>query len=479
MSRKAPKRRAYAGRGAYKEAPLSRATGDAMGAQVGSAVGLIPGVGSILGPAASWLASRVGGYLGNKLGSYMGWGDYKVNRNSLIIPEGNSPAAMHSSGQTTRVCHREYIGDVISSSVAGAFNLNSYKLQPGDDTVFPWLADIANNFQKYKLLGAIIEFKSGSGDAITGSNTALGEVIISTNYNNADPNFISRNQMENTQYCSSAKPSVSFVHIIECDPELQSQESLYVSPSSVPEVGLTVNEINWANVQVATIGCQGTSVNLGSLYITYDIELIQPLEKSVSRVIATDWFAGTVASVAAPFGSTTPAKCNKNSIGGRASTGTYFFPDQMSEGLYFVEILWVGGSVTFAAPTPGGTNVTFPSLMQSFTNPYDAVGLTTAAMMAFCVQVNARGAFFVLTGGTIPTSSAAYLKITPLDRDFADSSAVYVPQLASPYFQIPEPTTMRICDEHKASETCEDAGDSEVIHRLKQRIKELQNQTYS
>jgi hypothetical protein len=40
--------------------------------------------------------------------------------------------------------------------------------------MFPWLSNIAQNFESYKLRGLVFEFKSMSGDALTSTNTALG-----------------------------------------------------------------------------------------------------------------------------------------------------------------------------------------------------------------------------------------------------------------------------------------------------------------
>lgn len=477
---KAKANRNYRGRGAYT-APKSAAVGRQMGEYAGKAFDLIPGVGGMISPLASKLAGKLGAFLGNKLGTLAGWGSYTVKNNSLIVDEGNSPAYMHSSGMTTRICHREYIGDVFSSNSPGAFELKSYMLQPGASEIFPWLSDVALNYQKYKLLGAIVEFKSGSGDALTTVNTALGEVIISTNYNCADPNFASRNQMENTQYCSSAKPSVSFVHVIECDPELQSQTSLYVSQSVVPEDGLTANEINWCNVQVATVGCQGGNVNLGSLYITYEIELIQPVEATWIRTPVGDWFDAGAPTNALPFGATRVANPD-NSLGGTMDTNNYYFQPNIDQGLYMVTCYWIGaGAAAIVYPTITTTNCTQPSIFGNYTvNSFLSPGggtSTLRGMMMFPILVTGRSASFNLSGGgTLPTSmTLGSFYINVLDGDFRDSNFRKVPKLLS----APE-----VCEEHpikdeyeRAMASCTDAGDSELVARLEYQLKRLKEQS--
>lgn len=490
--------RAYGGRGEYT-APKSAKVGRQIGETIGSAVGFIPGMSALAAPI-SQLTGKLGNYLGNKLGSYFGWGAYSVNRNSLVVPEGQSPAYMHSSGATNRVCHREYIGDVISSSVAGQFNIQSFPIQPGARDIFPWLSPIALQYQKYKLLGAIVEFKSGSGDAITGANTALGEVIISTNYNCADPNFISRNQMENTMYCSSAKPSVSFVHVIECDPTLQAQESLYVSPSVVPEnTGNSVNEINWCNVQVATIGCQGTSVNLGSLYVTYEVELIQPVELSDARQPRGDMFSLVASTInnANPLGSTLPTPDPKNSLGGSVISSTrYAFPPNLSSGLFLVSYYIQGAATVITMPAPAVTNGISPTIFYNDTFQRLVVPNTgissTCCGVTFMVQISGRGCLIdIPAGGTLntaPTMGVFYVQTvdasfnTPLATKRKDKRITYtdhgeIIEFIDHEEMSPSLIKTPVREEYEQQrQECEQRGDSYTIDKLRRKLKELESQ---
>lgn len=492
--------RSYKGRGEYT-APKSAKVGEQIGQGLGELTRFIPGV-SAISPWIAQLTKKAGGALANRLGSYFGWGAYSVNQNSLVVPEGQSPAYMHSSGATNRVCHREYIGDVISSSVAGQFSIQTYPLQPGAKDMFPWLSPIALQYQKYKLLGAIIEFKSGSGDAITGANTALGEVIISTNYNCADPAFVNRNQMENTMYCSSAKPSVSFVHVIECDPRLQAQESLYVSPSVVPEnTGNSVNEINWANVYVGVVGCQGTNVNLGSIYITYEVELIQPVELSDARQPRGDLFSLAVATInnSNPFGIGAATPDPKNSLGGQITSGTrYAFPANISSGLYQVFWYIIGTSTaTLTAPTPTITNGTSPTMyfndtFQRLVSPSTVITGTNMCVI-FNVQVTGRNCTVDLSSGIFNSScTLGVFSVQAVDSSFAfaspkkqkDKRITYTDHGEIVEFidheEIPVQSHMTpIRAEYELQrQECEQKGDSYTIDKLRRKLKELESQPH-
>lgn len=414
----------YQGQGAYT-APRSAAKGEDLGRAIGSLSRNIPVLGHFSDPI-SQLTAKLGGYLGDKLGTYMGWGAYSVKNNSLIIPEGNSPAAMHSDGRTTRICHREYITDIITSSTTGAFKLQSFQIQPGYSVSFPWLSSVAQNFQKYRILGAIVEYKSGSGDAITGTNTALGEVMISSNYNCADGNFVNRVQMENTQYTSSAKPSESFVHIIECDPDLQAQNLLYVNTKAQPLVGMTINECNWVNVQVATVGMQGANVNVGSLYITYDIEFVNAIDDQIDRLPKGDYFSAAGATVTGTnmMGTVAVTVDPANSLGGSFSGNTYSFNQNLQQGLYKIEYFVQGTAAAWTAPGLTLVNCVLRPVMGN-----DSVGalafpqnglVASQGCIIYTIEVTGANATVTLSGAaTIPTSvTLASFMIDIIDGDF-------------------------------------------------------------
>lgn len=174
--------------------------------------------------------------------------------------------------------HREYLGDVYSATVAGEFAITKYPLNPGNEDTFPWLNRMAVNFQEYTLLGVLFEYRSMSGDALTNLNTALGSVIMATNYNAAAPDFTSKVEMENTQYAQSIKPSSSVTHPIECSPRQTAvSTTLYVRPSNKELINEDIRLYDWGNFYIATTGFQGVGVNCGELWVTYQVALRKPL----------------------------------------------------------------------------------------------------------------------------------------------------------------------------------------------------------
>lgn len=218
-------------------------------------------------------AGLVGAEAGRLFRRITGFGDYKVASNSLMSQLDQLPAFKNLS-QGTRVQHREYLFDVVTSATAGGFKLQTIPIQPALITSFPWLASSAENYQEYKLNGVIFEFKSNSYDALSSTNTASGTVVMSTNYNVLDPPFANKFQMEQSQFTCSGKPSINLLHPIECA-KLETPTSVLFTRAGPTSTG-DLRLYDWGNFNIATVGMQGTSTNIGELWITYDITLLKP-----------------------------------------------------------------------------------------------------------------------------------------------------------------------------------------------------------
>lgn len=245
---------------------LGRAAGRAAGTMLG-------------GPAGGFIGEKLGG-LSHYIGKIFGSGDYTssppVEKNSILSPQIPSFA---SGGATIRVKHREYLGDVYSSSTANTFDINSFRINPGLQASFPWLSQVCGStFQQYRLNGMVFEYRSMSGDALTSTNTALGTVVMCTDYDSADQPFTSKQQMENTEFGVSCKPSSNMIHAIECAPQLTSVSEKYIRAFDQPP-NTDIRLYDMGRFYIATNGFQGSSVNCGELWVSYDVTLIKAIEQ--------------------------------------------------------------------------------------------------------------------------------------------------------------------------------------------------------
>lgn len=229
-----------------------------LGNWIGNETG-IPGAGTALGNASSWLSRA------------FGFGDYTV-RGNTFMEEGNNIAQFKSHG-TIEFAHREFIMDISSST---GFVNAAYPINPGNGTLFPWLSTLAKNFEQYEMLGLIFEFKSTSATAVGSVNTGLGTVIMATDYDVLDAPYLDKRAMEVSEFSTSAAPFRSQIHPIECDPKQNVMKALFIQPGN--NISAYPDDPRFSamgNFQIATSGMQATSV-IGELWVSYHVRLSKP-----------------------------------------------------------------------------------------------------------------------------------------------------------------------------------------------------------
>jgi len=285
----------------------------------------------------------VGRWLGSGIGTILGSGDYNLVGPVPaynVLSNGNQIPKFASSKQTNIVCHREYLGDIFGTA---GFNNTSYPLNPGIATTFPWLSSIAQNYQQYKFHGIIFEFRPLITDFVTSG--APGVVIMATNYNSDVPNYISKQEMENSEYAVSVKPTRDLMHGVECATTQTVLSELYIRTGAVG-AGQDLRLYDLGNFQFAT---QANPVqDLGELWVSYCVEFFKPiLPNTVGGDIASLHIYKTGATNAAPLGTT--AGFSVGSLNGVAGNTVLTFTAQPGN-YYFVSFSWFGTSVATNAP---------------------------------------------------------------------------------------------------------------------------------
>jgi hypothetical protein len=280
------------------------------------------------GKGALNIASKIGGLIS-------GFGDYRVNNNSLMAG-GMSPATIVNSSNTggTIVRHREYLGDVFATEI---FSSQSYPLNPGLDSSFPWLASMAQNFEEYQWRGLIFEFKSTCADNVlstTTTSTALGTIIMATQYNVLQPNFQDKLTMENHEFACSSKPSMSFIHPVECKANLTTIGKFFIRTGNVAVGDLRFYDLG--SFQIATSGMAFNGGAIGELWASYEVELYKPrIISNLGFNLLSDHYNITAATSSIPFG--TNFTLNSGSTLGTVLTGTTItFPPNIVDGTYLV-----------------------------------------------------------------------------------------------------------------------------------------------
>lgn len=244
-------------------------------------------LGNMVGQASS--GANIGHSMGAALSKWLGAGDYTVSRNSLVEKASTGIPMMHKTAQSIIVRHKEFIGTVTGTS---AFTVGlSYELNPGLEATFPWLSQIANNFQEYSFKGLVFHYVPTSGN-ISGSNTALGAVMLQTSYRSSDTAPTSKVELLNEYWASETVPFDTMAHPIECDPKENPFAIQYVRNGTVPS-GDNKLLYDLGVTYVATAGCPANV--LGDIWVTYEVELKKPVLSSNITSLA-NWYGGYTGS---------------------------------------------------------------------------------------------------------------------------------------------------------------------------------------
>lgn len=376
---------------------------------VGQTLGGMAG-GLVGGPGGAALGRVLGGGAASLLKSIAGVGDYTVSSNTLV----NSPArasmdslpSFGNMSQGMRIRHREYIQDIVSSSVAGAFSITKLALQPA--FTFPWLSNVAQQFQQYRIHGMVVEYKSTSSDALNSTNTALGTVGIGTQYDVAVPSPVNKQQVDQLQFTTSCKPSLSMIHPIEC--ARNESPVVVLSTRNGPQATNTdIRLYDFANTYVYTTGVQGTSVNLGELWISYDVELIKPqLGASADQA---DHYSSNGSGVTAGtyFGTVIPSASATSDLGTTLTNTTVTFPSSFTGNVLILYTITGNANTATTSPTwtPSAGAAVLNGLLASADYKFSSGGTTWTNYMQELTFSCVGGGVLTLSGGTLPSSPTA------------------------------------------------------------------------
>lgn len=218
------------------------------------------------------------GTIGRKL---RGRGEYEKS-NELMASSTSSPPMFQSAGDEAGaliISHREYVGDIFAPPTATVddFTVQSFPLNPGLEQTFPWLSQIAQNYEEYEMKQCVFEFVSTVQD-INSTNGQVGTIISATQYNSSRPDFRDKPAMAAYAHSVSGKSTDNQTHGVECDPlKLSGSEGKYIRANPVM-TGEDLKTYDHGRFQLAThnIPAAMASGTLGELYVTYTVCLRKP-----------------------------------------------------------------------------------------------------------------------------------------------------------------------------------------------------------
>jgi hypothetical protein len=374
------------------------------GSIAGRAVGTFFGHSSIGQSVGRWLGSGIGSIFGS--GDYTLAGqvpNYNVLTNSKQIPQFTTTA------QTNIVCHREYLGDILGTA---SFANAQYPLNPGLSQTFPWLSTVAENYQEYKFHGVVFEFRPLITDFVT--NGAPGVVIMATNYNADAPIYINKQQMENSEFAVSVKPTIALMHGVECEVTQTILPQRYVRNGAVP-LGQDLRLYDYGNFQFATQS--NPTQNLGELWVSYCVEFFKPiLPQTVGGTVSSGHIYKTGVTATAPLGDTGVIISGPLLLQAVATTLTFLAQPSTK---YYVSIIWyaASGAVTIPNFTSNGAG-TISNSFHNGTEAFPSVNGTPKASYTTIVQGTTTGGLMNLVfgaNGVFTAPASVDIFVTELD----------------------------------------------------------------
>lgn len=177
------------------------------------------------------------------------------------------------------ITHREFVSDISGST---EFELSQqHTINPGNPVLFPWLSTVAQCFELYHFTKLVMEYKSTSGTAVSGTNPALGTVIMATQYDVLDVPFASKQAMNNYEGAVDGAPYKTFRHDVlqglrtTRRPHLPLTE-LYVHDESELPTGADHRFYDIGRFSVGTQGMPAEGNAVGELWADFTVELFKP-----------------------------------------------------------------------------------------------------------------------------------------------------------------------------------------------------------
>jgi len=262
--------------------------GRTIGRKIGRHVGRYFGLGST--------GAGVGGNIGNLVSRalerrLLGQGSYTV-QNSLFGGTGNRPPTFASAGDENggiRITYREYLGDMFGNPTGTSFTNDAFALNPGISQTFPWLSEVAANFDEYEFEQLVFNFRTTTSDIGASTTGQVGTVIMCTDYNASAYHFTDKNEMMQYSGAMSSKATDSMLHGVECSArKMAGTKTKYIRvvPANFND-NLKDYDLGTFQIAIANTPTGFANQTIGELWVAYTVKLMKP-KLSVSYGLTND-----------------------------------------------------------------------------------------------------------------------------------------------------------------------------------------------
>ncbi len=307
------------------------------------------------------------------------------------------PKVIRTDADSCRIVHRELIASVtgtVAFTVAQSFPLN-----PGIATSFPWLSNEALGWERYRFNRLRFCYYTRTGTGVPGS------VMMAPDYDAADPAPASEQAASSYHDCEEDAPWKDIVCTLSPKDLNGAEKEKYVRSGALA-ANQDIKTFDSGNLHLCTV--DGTAVSWGKLWVEYDVTLFTPQVPpggfpGVGMLTA----AGGSIAAATPFGAV-PVSSGQFSLAG-AATNVVSFQNLTVGQAYDIRALIVGTVITgiSTGTAVGGTL----SLQRS--NAFNAAA-TNGMCSALWTATAASGSFVLTVTATTVTVATLLMTTQPL-----------------------------------------------------------------
>lgn len=213
-----------------------------------------------------------------------------VSREKAPVAIGTTRTTRMPRHVTVPITHRESLGTIVSTSTAFTV-LKSLPVNPGQSASYPWLSQIAQQYETYKPVRVRYIYEPRC------SSATAGTVCMVMNYDAAEPDFSSLVQAEN--YGGATVGNAWRACVFNMDNKETKDYNLhYVRPNSQPS-GTDIKTYDLGNFQFIVSGVSAGEI--GELYVEYTYQFQKPRTPNPlgSNLVAAHIRSGLGAATAA------------------------------------------------------------------------------------------------------------------------------------------------------------------------------------
>ncbi len=173
-----------------------------------------------------------------------------------------SKPRMSNINRGIRVAHTEFVASVTAAD--SSFLINSFIVNPGNGSTFPWLSNIALNYDRYKIVSLKFNYVSSSPTS-TG-----GKIGIGYDYDSTDPEPANRREFYSLTHHVETMPWDCCSIILPIDKTVKFINSHTTTDSKLIDCG----QVFFMNDAIS--GPSSFPASLGDIIVEYVVELLDP-----------------------------------------------------------------------------------------------------------------------------------------------------------------------------------------------------------